>query len=50
MLDIRSGNDNDIPFIMNLVRDGIASGAFFCFSGKDFEIVKSDLGSVIQKI
>lgn len=23
MLDMRLGNDSDIPFIMNLVRDGI---------------------------
>lgn len=49
MLDMRLGNDNDIPFIMNLVRDGIASGAFFCFGGKGFEIVISELESVIQK-
>jgi hypothetical protein len=49
MLDMRLGNDYDIPFIMNLVRDGIASGTFFCFGGKGFEIVKSDLESVIQK-
>ncbi|EBO8969110.1 GNAT family N-acetyltransferase [Salmonella enterica subsp. enterica serovar Infantis] len=49
MLDMRLGNDSDIPFIMNLVRDGITSGAFFYFDGKGFETVKSELESVTRK-
>ncbi|WP_279635329.1 hypothetical protein [Klebsiella pneumoniae] len=34
MLDMRLGNSGDIPFIMNLVRDGVTSGAFF-YAGSD---------------
>lgn len=37
MLDMRLGNSGDIPFIMNLVRDGITSGAFFYAEGSATE-------------
>ncbi|MDO8001716.1 hypothetical protein EXW83_26535 [Klebsiella pneumoniae] len=41
MLDMRLGNSGDIPFIMNLVRDGITSGAFFYAEGNGLETVRS---------
>ncbi|MFB1324453.1 hypothetical protein [Klebsiella pneumoniae] len=37
MLDMRLGTSGDIPFIMNLVRDGITSGAFFYAEGNGLE-------------
>ncbi|MFP1771047.1 N-acetyltransferase family protein [Lonsdalea quercina] len=49
MPDIRLGNDSDIPFIMNLVRDGITSGAFSLADGNGLETLRSELQSVIQK-
>ncbi|EAS5615218.1 GNAT family N-acetyltransferase [Salmonella enterica] len=49
MLDMRLGNDKDIPFIMNLVREGITSGAFFYANGDGLETVKSELQAVTQK-
>ena len=48
MLDMRLGNSGDIPFIMNLVRDGITSGAFFYAEGNGLETVRSELQSVTQ--
>ncbi|HHX4034717.1 TPA: hypothetical protein ACU901_005106 [Klebsiella pneumoniae] len=49
MLDMRLGNSGDIPFIMNLVRDGITSGAFFYAEGNGLETVRSELQSVTQQ-
>lgn len=49
MLDMRLGNNKDIPFIMNLVREGITSGAFFYANGDGLETVKSELQAVTQK-
>ncbi|PSD63261.1 N-acetyltransferase, partial [Acinetobacter nosocomialis] len=48
MLDMRLGTSGDIPFIMNLVRDGITSGAFFYAEGNGLETVRSELQSVTQ--
>ena len=49
MLDMRLGNSGDIPFIMNLVRDGVTSGAFFYAKGNGLETVRSELQSVTQQ-
>ncbi|HGB1290234.1 TPA: N-acetyltransferase family protein [Salmonella enterica subsp. enterica serovar Saintpaul] len=49
MLDMRLGNSGDIPFIMNLVRDGITSGVFFYAEGNGLETVRSELQSVTQQ-
>ncbi|HBN1900690.1 TPA: hypothetical protein L1257_004588, partial [Escherichia coli] len=49
MLDMRLGNSGDIPFIMNLVRDGVISGAFFYAEGNGLETVRSELQSVTQQ-
>lgn len=49
MLDMRLGNSGDIPFIMNLVRDGVTSGAFFYAEGNGLETVRSELQSVTQQ-
>lgn len=46
MLDIRLGNSSDIPFIMNLVCDGIASGAFFYAEGNGFETSPNNTGII----
>lgn len=49
MLDMRFGKDTDIPFIINLVRDEVASGAFFFNEKNSYNILENQLKIVTSK-